>query len=302
MSAKRAKKSGSAGNRQTDSRRHGSRPTGRRDERTLARAGTRASGGSGAGAILGWSAIFLVVAAVVVGAAIIISQNSGSSGSGSGTVTAPVVVTPSNIASEGRTLGNADAKVTVDFYGDFRCTACHEFTLTTEVNLVNDYMATGKAKLVWNDRLVIDDIRQETASLAAANAAFCAADQGKFWTMHDWLFANQASDESASAFSPSRLSEIGKQAGLDMTTYLPCLNSGTHDATISAASTAVSKTITGTPAIYVDGKFVGQVGSIPSYDEIKAAIDAALAAPAPTATPVPTSTPVPGPTPVASPS
>jgi len=296
MSAKRTRKSGSAGSRQTDSRRDGTRSAGRRDERTLARAGTRASGGSGAGAILGWSAVFLIVAAIVVGAAIVISQNSGSSGSGSGTVTAPVVVTPSNIPSEGRTLGNADARVTVDFYGDFRCTACHEFTLTTEVNLVNDYMATGKAKLVWNDRLVIDDIRQETASLAAANAAFCAADQGKFWTMHDWLFANQASDESAAAFSPSRLSDIGKAAGLDMTKYVPCLNGGTHDASISAASTAEAKTISGTPTIYVDGKFVGQTGAIPSYDEIKAAIDAALAAPAPTGTPAP------GPTAVTSPS
>jgi protein-disulfide isomerase len=157
-------------------------------------------------------------------------------------------------------------------------------------------MATGKAKLVWNDRLVIDDIRQETASLAAANAAFCAADQGKFWTMHDWLFANQASDESAAAFSPSRLSDIGKAAGLDMTKYVPCLNGGTHDASISAASTAEAKTISGTPTIYVDGKFVGQTGAIPSYDEIKAAIDAALAAPAPTGTPAP------GPTAVTSPS
>ena len=295
MSAKRANKSGSARSRRTDSRRDSGRSVGRRDDRTLARAGTRTSGGSGAGAILGWSAIFVVIAAVVVGAAIVIAQN-GSGGSGSSTIQAPVVVTPSNIPSEGRTLGNADAKVTVAFYGDFRCTACHQFTLPTEVNLISDYMATGKAKFVWNDRLVIDDIRRETASLAAANAAFCAADQGKFWTMHDWLFANQASDESASAFSPSRLSEIGKQAGLDMTKYLPCLNGGTHDAAISAASSATAKTITSTPSIYVDGKFVGQVGLVPSYDEIKAAIAAALAAPAPPGTPTP------GPTVVASPS
>jgi protein-disulfide isomerase len=172
--------------------------------------------------------------------------------------------------------------VTVELYGDFRCTACQAFTVGgTEQNLVTDYIATGRAKLVWHDRLVIDDGRREVASRDAANAAFCAADQGKFWTMHDWLYANQSSVEAASAFSAARLSEIGKAAGLDMTLFQPCLDQGTHDAEISAANSAELKAIDSTPTVYVNGKVVNGPGQGVSYAQIKAAIDAAPALPAP---------------------
>jgi protein-disulfide isomerase len=228
--------------------------------------------------ILGWSLAFVVIAVVVVAAAVYMSQPKG----GSGALTAPSVVTPANIASSGRTLGNANAPVTVDLYGDFRCSACREFTFGgMETSLITDYIATGRARLVWHDRLIIDDVRGGPASRDAANAAYCAADQGKFWTMHDWLYANQASDESASAFSAARLSEIGKAAGLDMAQLQPCLDAGTHSADISSQSAAIKNTITSTPTVYVNGKAVSAPDQGVSYSQIKAAIDAAPASPAP---------------------
>jgi protein-disulfide isomerase len=256
----------------------GQRPTYRGNSKDLYRAGTRRSSSGGISPILGWSLAFVVIAIVVVAAAAYMSQPKG----GTGGLTAPSVVTPANIASSGRTLGNPNAPITVDLYGDFRCSACYELTFGgMETNLVTDYIATGRARLVWHDRLIIDDIRGGIASRDAANAAYCAADQGKFWTMHDWLFANQASDESASAFSAARLSAIGKAAGLDMAQFQPCLDAGTHTADISSQSAADKKTITSTPTVYVDGKAVNAPGQGVSYAMIKAAIDAAPASPAP---------------------
>lgn len=256
----------------------GPRAATRGSNKAMYRAGTRGSGG-GLSPLMGWSLAFVVIAIAIVAAAVYISQ---SKDTGTGTPTAPSVVTPANIASSGRTLGSPSAPVTVDLYGDFRCTGCQAFTVGgTEQSLVTDYIATGRAKLVWHDRLVIDDNRREVASRDAANAAFCAADQGKFWTMHDWLYANQSPIEAAEAFSAARLSEIGKAAGLDMTLFQPCLDQGTHDAEISAANSAELKTIDSTPTVYLNGKAVNGPGQGVSYAQIKAAIDAAPALPAP---------------------
>jgi protein-disulfide isomerase len=247
---------------------------------------------------VGWTIAFVALAVVVIGMVLFASASTSGSGSGSG-ITTPTVLTPTNIQWTGRTLGSPNAPVTVDLYGDFRCSACAAFTIEgSEGALVSEYVATGRAKLIWHDRLVIDEIRKDgTASRDAANAAMCAADQNKFWLMHDWLYANQSPTEDSSAFTAARLSSIAKAAGLDMTKFQPCLDAGTHDAEITAANANIAKAIAGTPTIYVNHQMVGDpgTGNAASYQEIKAAIDAAPAA-APTASPAP-ATPTPTPTP-----
>ena len=253
----------------------------REANRALARSGTRGSSGNGLGPLLLWSLVFVVVAAVVVGGAYLLSQSKGSV---SFKPITPVVVTQADIPSNDRTLGSPLAPVTIDLYGDFRCSACFVFTIEgTEKSLEDNYISAGKAKLVWHDFLTIDKKDGSTESNDAANAAWCAADQGKFWTMHDWLYANQSPTESPSAFTKARLSEIGKAAGLDMTQFQPCLDDGTHNAAIAAEQTGAPSDVAGTPTVYVNQKYVGDptANLVPSYDEIKAAIDAALGSPSP---------------------
>jgi protein-disulfide isomerase len=242
------------------------------------------------GPILGWSLAFIGVAVFVVAAAIYLSQP------GSG-VEAPGVVTPADIPSDGRTLGVSNAPVTIDIYGDFRCSACKRFTIEgTEQTLVDNDVRSGRARFVWHDRLLIDQMSGGTASRDAANAAWCAADQGKFWTMHDWLYAN--SSEDPSSFTESRLSAIGKAAGLDMTAFQPCLDQGTHNAAIAAEDSNESTAINSTPTIFVGGKLVGNTSQVATYQQIKAAIDAAAAAtpsPAPSPSPSPSTSLAPSP-------
>jgi protein-disulfide isomerase len=288
-------------------RQEGTARPNRNQNRAVARAGTPGSAQSGLSPLAGWTIAFVAVAAVVIGAALLLSVMSQSSPSG---IKTPSVLTPTNIAFSGRTLGKEDAPVTVLLYGDFRCSACFNFTEGgTELNLVTNYVVTGRAKLVWQDRLIIDELRQDgTASRDAANAAMCAADQNKFWPMHDWLYANQSTTEDASAFTPARLSNIGKAAGLDMTRLQPCMDAGTHNAEISAANLVARKTINGTPTVYVNGKVAGDPSHVATYDQIKAAIDAEpatvpSAAPATTApSPMPSPTPAVTPAPSAQPS
>ena len=250
--------------------------TGRDASRASSRAGSRGSAGNGSSSLVLWSLGFGAVAVVIVGIVLVATLLSGATGG----IAAPGVVTPTDIPSNDRTLGTATAPVTIDLYGDFRCSACFTFTTGgTEKSLVDNYIATGKAKLVWHDRLIIDELTHQTASRDAANAARCAADQGKFWVMHDWLYANQSPTEDASAFTKLRLADIGRAAGLDMTKFQPCLDQGTHDGEVAAENASAPKEVTGTPVVYVGGHYVGTAGSWPAYDQIEAAIDAALASP-----------------------
>jgi protein-disulfide isomerase len=235
----------------------------------------------------------------------------------SDTPIAPGIVTPSNIPSNSTTLGQANAPATIDLYGDFRCSACFNFTAGQEPQLVQNYVSTGKAKLVWHDFLTIDT-PGVTESRDAANAALCAADQGKFWMFHDWLYANQSADESPGAFTQDRLLTIGKNAGLDTAKYNPCVQQGSHLSAIQAEQTNHPAGITGTPAVFVNGKQIqGPVDpntgqpTVPDYPTIAAAIDAALnpsASPAasgsvsPSASASPSTAPSTAPTPSASPS
>src|SRR5664279_3875075 len=207
----------------------------REANRAITRASTRGSDGGGMNSLLLWSVVAVAVAVVVVGGLFLVSQPKTNT---SGAPNPPGVLTPTTIAWNGQTLGNANAPVTIDLYGDFRCSACLAFTLEgTEKSVVDNYVATGKAKLVWHDFLTIDT-PGVTSSRDAANAGWCAADQNKFWTMHDWLYANQSVDESSPSFPKSMLSDIAKAAGMDMTKFQPCLDGGTHNDAIAAEQTS----------------------------------------------------------------
>jgi protein-disulfide isomerase len=247
----------------------------REANRALARAGTRGgSGGPGGGLIL-YTVIAVVIAAVVIGGAIYLTNNNNSKAPGQplGTPVAPApsVMTPASIPSNGQTLGNANAPHTIDLYEDFQCPICRDYTHDVEPQVVANYVATGKAKMVWHDLLVIDSNTGGHESLDAANAARCAADQGQFWLYHDWLYANQYS-EGSGAFTLDRLKMIGQAAGIkDLATFDTCVDNGTHDADIRA-ETAPSG-VTATPTMIIDG---GTPFTPSDYATVSAALDKAL--------------------------
>ncbi len=245
----------------------------REANRALARAGTSGTSGSGFGSLMMWTVVAIAIGAVVIGGAYLLTNQKANGSVGASPIT-PFVVTPSGVPSNGRTLGQADAKVTIDAWEDFRCTACFDFTTNDEPQLVTNYIKTGKAKLVFHDLLTIDShsTPPSTESRDAANAALCANDQGDFWPFHDWLFTNQSPSESAGAFTISRLILLGQDAGLNMTTFEPCVKNGTHLAEVAAEQTSVPSDATGTPSIYINSTLATDY----TYAVLSAAIDKAL--------------------------
>ena len=217
-------------------------------------------------------------------------------GPAAGQVVAPAYLTPTNLPSNGRTLGNPNAPVTLGVWIDFRCPVCQVFATQTMPKLIEKYVKPGKLKISYQDFMVLDSqIAGSTESRDAAAAGRCAADQGKFWVYQDWLIANQSPIEAPGAFTLTRLAELATRAGLDMTKFEPCLTSGRHNAEVLEESgTATSA---GVPAFFVNGVELAATAASPgAYDELAAAIDAALAASTALPTALPTASPAESPT------
>ena len=279
----------------------------REANRALARAGTHGSSGSN-GPLMMYTIIAVAIAAIVIaGAFILTNQSKATQPLGSPNAPVGSALTSKSIPANGFTLGNADAKNTLDVYSDFQCPYCRDFAVDTEPQVVANYVATGKAKIVWHDLVIIDKNVGGTESLDAANAARCASDQGMFWPYHDWLYTNQYS-EASGAFSKDRLKSIGQLAGIaDLTKFNSCVDGGTHNSDITDQS--VASGYTSTPTIVLNGTVLSGF----DYGTIQAALDKALgvtaspsvgASASSSSTPAPTPTPTsaPTPTPTATPS
>jgi protein-disulfide isomerase len=275
MSTNRPSGRSSSGNVPPTSRRSArqQRLANREANRALARASTRGSTGS-SGPLVLYTVIAVVIGVVVIGAAFFLSSQKATPAPLAGPIAPQAsLLTPSSIPTNGRTLGNPDAKVTMDWYEDFQCTGCEAFTHSAEPQLVAKYVQTGQVKVVYHDFVIIDANVGGTESFDAANAGLCANDQGKFWQYHDWLFANQYT-EGSGAFTKDRLKAIAHaMGGLDTAKFDSCVDGGSHNADVTAEQKQVPSGANITPWIVVAGT---PVGTSPDYATISAALDKAL--------------------------
>lgn len=183
-----------------------------------------------------------------------------------------------NVPSEGNRLGSADAKVVVEYWADYQCPFCGKFAKETIPQLLPK-IEDGTIALVHRDYAFIGP-----ESIDAAVAVHCAEKDGKYWTMHDALYAAQKG-ENQGAFSRTNLNAIATTAGLDGAKIEACLDD--HGALVDVladTAEAVRIGIESTPTIIVNGtRFLG----VPDMAKLNAAIEAAVAGatPAPQASP-----------------
>ena len=90
--------------------------------------------------------------------------------------------------------GNRSATVAIVEYSDFKCPACGQFATGTLPAIERRYVDTGKVLLAFRQY----PMDRRPLAQKAAEAAICAGDQGKFWEMHDQLFAHQGRLEETS--------------------------------------------------------------------------------------------------------
>lgn len=171
-----------------------------------------------------------------------------------------------SLSSEGYPrIGDPDAPVTVREYSSFSCPGCEAFHDITFGSIL-DRVKQGQVLFVY--------VPLQTGSIpnapGAARAALCAGQQGKFWEMHDVLFAWHT-QYANTAFSQNRLLAGIEALGLDSGTFTTCFNSQSIS---NVLDSALSEGVASTPTIEVNGITVsGESGSIPSTQEVLAAID-----------------------------
>jgi len=149
-----------------------------------------------------------------------------------------------------RTMGSADAPVTVYEMSDFQCPYCREFALSTMPLLEREYVQAGKVRFVYIN-LPLSSLHKNAATAAAV--ALCAARQERFWPMHDLLFRHQ--QQWAALASPrAYLLALGDSAGLDSARLTQCVASGATAAEVERdAERARRSGATSTPTFYIEG-------------------------------------------------
>ena len=125
-------------------------------------------------------------------------------------------------------LGSKDAAITIVEVGDYQCHMCKLWFKETRPQIIENYVETGKANLVFIDMPFLG-----RDSTPASEATYCANDQGKYWEYHSTLFEYQQEIDDGWA-NASRLQAIALNLGLDMEQFDKCMITDDHRAQVNA--------------------------------------------------------------------
>jgi protein-disulfide isomerase len=120
-------------------------------------------------------------------------------------------------------LGDPSAPITIVEFGDYQCSSCYNWFHEQKPAIYENYIATGKANLVFVDLAVLG-----RDSSTAAQASYCAEDQGMYWEYHDLLYNSQESQIDNGWANSERLKAFAFSLGLDMDLFESCLDSGKY--------------------------------------------------------------------------
>jgi len=158
--------------------------------------------------------------------------------------------------------GSEDAQVTIVEFSDFQCPYCGRVTPTLK-KIQEEY---GDKVRVAFKHLPLDFHQK---AMPAHKAAVAAGQQGKFWEMHDKIFASQ------SDLSPATYEGYATELGLDIEQFKRDMASEASQKQIEADKQEAAKLgVTGTPSFFINGYFLS--GAQP-YESFKVIIDRQLA-------------------------
>jgi protein-disulfide isomerase len=181
------------------------------------------------------------------------------------------------VTSQGYVMGSPDAKVELIEFGDFECPGCGQYSELTEPDIRKEYVATGKIRFRFIDT-PLTSIHQNT--LNASNAAACADEQGKFWEMHDLIFATQDRWNGQATSDPDKhLKTLARQIpNLDAGKFDDCLGSRRLLPKVQAhMKLASDRGINGTPTFVLGTQQFGNM----SISQLRQILDGAIAAASP---------------------
>jgi predicted DsbA family dithiol-disulfide isomerase len=173
----------------------------------------------------------------------------------------PVLLPKVEVAAEGESRGPSNAPVTIVEFSDYQCPFCSRAEEVVK-KVMDSYK--GKIRLFYRDYPLPFHAQAQKAS----EAALCAADQGKYWEMHEKLFASQQ------ALQVPQLKEHAKGLGLDAAKFDKCLDAGDKAKVVEQSKKAGEELgVNGTPHFFINGRPLS--GAQP-FEKFKELIDLEL--------------------------
>ena len=164
-----------------------------------------------------------------------------------------------NLENGSPALGSESAPVTIVEFGDYQCEACYHWFHNTRDTLIDNYIETGKAKLVFVDLPFLG-----RDSPKAAQASYCAEDQGKYWEYHIMLYTFQNGPPDSGWADRDRLNSFAFSLDMNMDEFNDCMDSSKYQKRVKANyNEAVKHGVQQTPTFIIisqDGtteKFAG---------------------------------------------
>jgi len=135
---------------------------------------------------------------------------------------------PINLTSGSPVLGSASAPITIVEFGDYQCEACYHWYHNTRADIIDNYIETGKVNLVFIDLPFLG-----RDSITAAQATYCADDQGKYWEYHETLYNFQETIDNGWA-SKDRLVSFAFNLDMNMDEINDCMDSSKYAKRVKA--------------------------------------------------------------------
>jgi len=166
-------------------------------------------------------------------------------------------------------LGSASAPITIIEFGDYQCEQCYKWYHTTKDSIVQNYIDTGKANLIFVDLAILG-----RDSPKAAAATYCAEEQGKYWEYHGLLYTYQEGVNSGWANS-ERLKAFAFDLKLDKELFDSCVDSGKFAKRVQFNTNEAKKQgATGTPTfIIVNSEGQQKIGGAQPYSVFQKVLD-----------------------------
>ena len=166
-------------------------------------------------------------------------------------------------------LGDPSAPITIVEFGDYQCERCYEWFHETKPSIVQDYIDTGKANLVFVDLAFLG-----RDSIPASMATYCAEDQEMYWEYHDLLYNFQEHVDNGWANS-ERLKAFAFSLGLDKDLFESCLDSEKYSKRVQYnIQQARENGVRGTPGFFIVGpNGQQQIGGAQPFSVFKQILD-----------------------------
>jgi len=166
--------------------------------------------------------------------------------------------------------GDPNAPVTIVEFADFQCPFCGRFATGAGRQIEETYVQQGQVRMGYQHFAFLGP-----ESLWAAEASECAAEQGKFWEYHDYLFEHQAG-ENQGAFTRDNLKVFTANLGLDTELFNSCLDTSKYADVVQNETASVQALgVRSTPSFLLNGRPL--VGAQP-FEVFQQYIDAEIQA------------------------